>query len=186
MGMLDPKSTVKFRFVPMTAEYAREILGWRYEPPYDFYNPGAGIDEEDLAATFLNPDYHYYAVLDAHGALIAYRCFGEDARVAGGDYTADALDMGGGLRPDLTGRGLGPPVMRAAMDFARVEFAPRVFRTTVAAWNVRALRACMKAGYQPTAAFENSQGNPFVILMRDAIEGLSPLALTNPPTRCNL
>ena len=170
MGMLDPKSTVKFRFVPMTAEYAREILGWRYEPPYDFYNPGAGIDEEDLAATFLNPDYHYYVVLDAHGALIAYCCFGEDARVAGGDYTADALDMGGGWRPDLTGRGLGPQVMRAAMEFARSVFAPRVFRTTVAAWNVRALRACMRVGYRPAATFESLAGARFVLLMCAAPE----------------
>jgi len=167
-------STIEFSLVPMTKEYAQEIFAWRYDAPYDFYNPSGR--EADFVAAFLNPEYRYYAVLNADGSLIAYRCFGEDARVPGGDYTADALDMGGGLRPDLTGRGLGPQVMRAAMEFARGAFAPRAFRTTVAAWNARALRACMKVGYQPTAAFKNPAGIRFVVLMRaspDSLDGAS-------------
>jgi len=46
---------------------------------------------------------HYVAVLDARDEMIAFRCFGPEARVLGGAYFEDALDMGGGLRPDLTG-----------------------------------------------------------------------------------
>jgi [ribosomal protein S18]-alanine N-acetyltransferase len=95
---------VAFHFVPMTAPYARTILTWQYEPPYDFYNADPDTGEADIADTFLNPAYHYYALLDDQGTLIAYRCFGDDARVPNGDYSADALDMGGGLRPELTGR----------------------------------------------------------------------------------
>jgi [ribosomal protein S18]-alanine N-acetyltransferase len=159
-----------FAFVPMTAAYARALLAWHYDPPYDVYNADPDMAEADIAESFLNPAYHYYAVLDAQGVLIAYRCFGEDARVPGGDYSADALDMGGGLRPDLTGRRLGPQIMRAAMTFARAHFAPRAFRTTVAAWNTRAQRACSKVGYQPLAAFHTPQGAPYVIMLRDAIE----------------
>ena len=165
----DPLPTT-FKFVPMTAVYARVIGAWQYEPPYDFYNADPDSDDDELADTFLNPTYHYYALLDEGGALVAFRCFGEDARVPGGDYSADALDMGGGLRPDLTGRGLGSQVMRAAMAFARTTFAPRAFRTTVAAWNTRALRACMKVGYQRSNTFHSPRGVPFVILLRDALE----------------
>jgi [ribosomal protein S18]-alanine N-acetyltransferase len=160
-----------FRFVPMTAAYARAVLAWRYEPPYDFYNAGPDEADEDIAAVFLNPAFHYYAVLDERSDLVAFRCFGEDARVPGGDYTADALDMGGGLRPDLTGRGIGPHLMRAAMAFAVPIFAPAAFRTTVAAWNTRALRACARAGYQPASAFRSAGGVEFVILLRAAREG---------------
>jgi ribosomal-protein-alanine N-acetyltransferase len=162
-----------FRFVPMTAAYARAILAWRYEAPYDFYNANPTMDEADIADVFLNPAYHYYAVLDLRDMLIAYRCFGDDARVPGGDYRADALDMGGGLRPDLTGRGLGPQVLRAAMAFARAHFAPRAFRTTVAAWNTRAIRACIKVGYQPIATFHSPTNVPFVILLRAATEDVT-------------
>jgi RimJ/RimL family protein N-acetyltransferase len=88
--------------------------------------------------------------------------------VPGGDYSADALDMGGGLRPDLTGHGLGPQVMRAAMDFARVKFSPCAFRATVAEFNLRAQRACEKVGYVLTQHFvATHNGVPFVILIRD-------------------
>lgn len=158
---------VPFRLAPMTAAYARLIMTWQYDEPYAIYNADPA-EEADLDASFLNPDYHYYAVLDAHDELIAYRCYGADARVPGGDYRTAALDMGGGLRPDLTGQGLGPLVMQAAMAFARLHFVPPAFRVTIAAWNIRAQRACQKCGYQPVATFSNPQGVAFVIMLRDA------------------
>jgi ribosomal-protein-alanine N-acetyltransferase len=154
----------------MSLDYARAIVGWQYEAPYDFYNLPAETAEVDITEIFLNPSYHYHAILDSEGALIAYQCFGEDARVPGGDYSADALDLGGGLRPDLTGQGLGPLVIRAAMDFARSAFAPRIFRKTVAAWNIRAIRAAEKAGYRQIASFTSPFNIPFVILVCDAGE----------------
>lgn len=157
-----------FKFEPMTESNARAALGWRYAPPYDFYNHDpAALDE--IIRGLLNPAFHYYAVLDEQDTLIAFRCFGEDAQVPGGDYSADALDMGGGLRPDLTGQGLGPSIMSAAMTFSRPLFAPRAFRVTVAAFNQRARRACEKVGYiavQEFVAVHN--GIPFVVLMREA------------------
>jgi ribosomal-protein-alanine N-acetyltransferase len=158
-----------FKFTPMTESMARAALRWRYEPPYDFYNNDPARLEELILGSFLNPVYHYYAVLDERDLLIAYRCFGKDAQVPGGDYSADALDMGGGLRPNLTGHGLGPQIMRAAMDFARVEFSPRAFRATVAGFNLRAQRACEKVGYVVTQRFTATHnGMPFVILIQDA------------------
>ena len=157
----------------MTMAYARMLLLWQYEPPYDFYNADPATDDAEIATSFLAPEYHYYAVLDGQQALIAYRCFGADARVPGGDYSADALDMGGGLRPDLTGRGIGPQLMRASMDFAQATFAPQAFRVTVAAWNTRAKRACLKVGYQPVSTFHNPRGVPFVILEQETFARVS-------------
>jgi [ribosomal protein S18]-alanine N-acetyltransferase len=158
-----------FRFEKMNESCARTALNWRYEPPYDFYNHDPAILDELILKSFLNPAYHYYSVLDERDALIAYRCFGEDAQVPGGDYSANALDMGGGLRPDLTGHGLGPRIMRAAMDFARSEYSPRAFRTTVAEFNLRARRACEKVGYVFVQRFAASHnGIPFVIFIRSA------------------
>ncbi len=155
--------------VPMTADYARAIAAWRYTPPYDWYN---GDDDLDDAITYLlNPDFHYYAVLNADGELIAFRCFGADAHVAGGDYSADALDMGGGMRPDLTGQGLGAQIMLAAMAFAREHFQPCAFRATVAAWNTRALKACFNAGYREVSRFVRHDGVEFVVVMRDSAIG---------------
>jgi [ribosomal protein S18]-alanine N-acetyltransferase len=163
-----PLPTV-FKFEPMTEVNARAATRWCYEPPYDFYNLDASKLDEIIYNSFLNPVYQYYAVLNSQGTLIAYRCFGKDAQVPGGDYSADALDMGGGLRPDLTGQGLGPQIMRAAMEFARPLFAPRAFRVTVAEFNLRARRACEKIGYVPAQRFiAPHNGISFVILMRNA------------------
>jgi ribosomal-protein-alanine N-acetyltransferase len=157
------------KFEPMTESCARAILSWRYEPPYHFYNQDPAQLDNLIRNSFLNSAYHYFAVLDDKDSLIAFRCFGEDARVPGGDYSSDALDMGEGLRPDLTGHGLGPRVIRAAMDFARVEFSPRAFRATVAEFNLRAQRACEKVGYVLARRFfATHSGVPFVILIRNA------------------
>lgn len=136
-----------FTFRKMDEASARQIAAWRYEPPYDIYN----CDPDGVAEhiqVLLNPQYHYYTVWDEAGELIAFRCFGEDAQVLGGDYRAEALDMGGGLRPDLTGQGLGASIIEAAFEFARQHFAPKAFRATVAAFNQRALRVCEKVGYR--------------------------------------
>ena len=153
----------------MTEACGLSALSWRYEPPYDFYNHDSTQLDTLIRESYLNPAYHYFSVFDEADAFIAFRCFGEDARVPGGDYSADALDMGGGLRPDLTGHGLGPQIIRAAMDFARAEFSPRVFRATVAEFNLRAQRACEKVGYVPAQRFiATHSGVPFVIFIRDA------------------
>ncbi len=161
-----------FLFRPITAADVAHLFTWHYPPPYDLYNPGAGGSLTGLQAAFLQPDYRYHAVFPAGapdgGELIAYRCFGVDARVPGGHYDDDRLDMGGGMRPDLTGRGWGPLLMRAAMRFAHDSFGATRFRATVAAFNERALKACQKAGYRMAASFDHpAAGRRFIILVAD-------------------
>jgi RimJ/RimL family protein N-acetyltransferase len=156
-----------FTFYEMDEASARQIATWQYEPPYDIYNCHPNEVEEHVQV-LLKPEYHYYTVWNAAGELIAFRCFGEDAQVPGGDYRAEALDMGGGLRPDLTGQGLGARVIEAAFEFARRNFAPKVFRVTVAAFNQRALRVCEKVGYRPVQTFQSTHSSQdFVVLMRE-------------------
>ncbi len=153
----------------MTESSALLAAAWHYEPPYDFYNHDPAQLDELVHNSYLNPAYHYFSVLDDNDSLIAFRCFGEDARVPGGDYSADALDMGGGLRPDLTGHGFGPQIIAAAIEFARTEFSPRVFRVTIAEFNLRARRACEKVGYVFAQRFlATHNGIPFVVMLRNA------------------
>ena len=164
--IMQPIGPFTFRLIDEPT--ARQIVAWRYEPPYDLYNSPSEELEASIA-NLLKPEYYYYSVWDEKGELIAFRCFGPDARVPGGDYRTEALDMGGGLRPDLAGRGLGPQVMAAAMRFARQHFTPPAFRVTVAAFNQRALRACWKVGYRPVQTFQNTRsGQTFVVLIREA------------------
>ena len=157
---------LSFTFQPMDDACAQAVLAWRYEPPYSFYN--ADLDEIDRYwEALLNPANAYYSMIDEAGELVAYCCYGQDARVSGGDYRDDALDLGLGVRPDLTGQGRGQAFVEAVLEFAMWTYAPAEIRVTVAAFNRRALRVWEKAGFEPVHTFSREEdGVPFVVLTR--------------------
>jgi ribosomal-protein-alanine N-acetyltransferase len=158
---------LELTFCPMEKTHARSILGWRYDPPYDVYDPGAG-DVKETMRVFLDPEYAYTVLLTAEGELIAYCCFGVDAQVPGGDYRGEALDVGLGVRPDRTGKGQGSVYVEAILDYARRAFSPPAFRVTIAEFNARALRVWERAGFRRMQMFcRESDGHVFVILARD-------------------
>jgi RimJ/RimL family protein N-acetyltransferase len=79
------------------------------------------------------------------------------------------LDLGGGLRPDLTGKGLGQHVIAAAMNYGFQRFTPGFFRTKVASFNLRARKTCERLGYRLVRTFTRlSDGLPFEIMMQEA------------------
>ncbi|MEZ4584513.1 MAG: hypothetical protein R3A10_23265 [Caldilineaceae bacterium] len=56
---------------------------------------------------WLDPTQNCLAVRTGDGDLIGFCCFGADARALRLDYADGALDVGIGMRPDLTVRGVG-------------------------------------------------------------------------------
>jgi len=148
--------------VAMTAQYAADILSWRYPAPYDYYD----VTDGDLDY-YLDPANGFFAVLSG-GEFIGFRSFGPDGQVPGGTYDGSALDTGGGLRPELIGRGLGRPVVAAGLEFGRERFAPDAFRVTVASFNTRALRVVTSLGFRPVESFAATMdGRRFEIMVRD-------------------
>lgn len=143
---------MRLTFAPISEDDARQIAAWIYEPPYDTYNLDT-VPIETLLGSFLDPAHAYHAIRDEDGRLIAFCCFGPDARVTGGDYTAPALDVGIGLRPDLTGRGLGPSIIGSVLDYADAIMRPTLLRVTIAAFNQRSIRAFENVGFQEVARF---------------------------------
>ena len=152
----------------MTAAYAAEIVTWRYPPPYDLYD----LTEDDAAA-LARTDAGYFALTCQH-ELIGFRSFGADGQVPGGSYDSAALDTGGGLRPDLTGKGLGREAIRTGLAFGREQFSPTAFRVTIATFNVRARRVVQSLGFGHVASFHaTTDGRGYEILNRP--EGTAPL-----------
>lgn len=150
----------------MDEESAREVLSWRYAGRYAFYNPQPEHFDEDLQS-LLDPDNNYFAVNDEQSYLVACFCFGHQAQVPGGDYSAEALDYGCGMRPDLTGLGLGAAFILAGQEFAERAFDATSFRVTVAAFNRRAIRACTKAGFNIQQKFQHTlNGSEYVVLVK--------------------
>lgn len=143
------------------------VASWRYGPPYDVYNADPANVEEDVAY-FLDPTNCYYKILDATGEVLGFASFGPDGQVPGGDYRAEALDLGIGLAPELTGRGLGPEIVQAMLAFAREQFGPvPAFRTTIARFNKRSRRVCEKLGFTVRQHFTAGSGQPFLVMQRD-------------------
>jgi RimJ/RimL family protein N-acetyltransferase len=146
----------------MTASYATEIATWRYEAPYDCYDM-TSADPAFLAST----ESGFFALAGDDDDLIGYRSFGADGQVPGGRYDASALDTGGGLRPDLTGKGLGRLAIATGLEFGRQRFAPAAFRVTVATFNTRALRVVEALGFRAVEDFQAStDGRGYRILVR--------------------
>jgi RimJ/RimL family protein N-acetyltransferase len=153
---------VHFRLRPIGRDAAERIVAWRYPPPYDFYN----IDASVLPA-LLAPANAYYVASGDDGDIVGFSCFGPDARVPGGDYDDTAVDVGIGLRPDLTGQGLGLSFLESVLGLAEQEHGATRFRATIAAFNARSLLVAERAGFVPTSAFTTASGVDFVQLIRD-------------------
>lgn len=156
-----------FIFRPMDAPHARQVLQWKYDPPYDSYN--FHEDQIELGIRYLlDPANAYFTLHNLSGTLVAYCCYGADAQVPGGDYELDALDVGLGMRPDLTGKGNGIIYVQSVLDYARQTYHPARFRVTIAEFNLRAQRTWQKAGFRQVMRFRRFlDGKAFVILLRD-------------------
>src|SRR5579884_2625660 len=146
---------MRYAFAPMTEEQAHTVASWRYDPPYDFYNADADPDDRQELLDRASP---YYAMTDEREELIGFFCFKDTAQVPAGHEAGvyddgDMLDIGLGLRPDLTGRGLGLAFVNAGLDFARATFAPKAFRLSVATFNRRAIAVYERAGFRPAGTF---------------------------------
>jgi RimJ/RimL family protein N-acetyltransferase len=152
---------------PLTATQIREFIQWQYPDPYAIYNIAAA-DEEAEVRFFQDPENGYFGITDEHGSFLGFCNFGADARVPGGDYKEEALDIGMGMRPDLTGQGQGALYAAAVFAFAGENYAQRRHRVTIAEFNRRAQRLCEGFGFVRRSRFvREKDGHAFVILVRE-------------------
>ena len=138
------------QLTPLSEADARSIFDWRYNPPYDWYNPPPLSDE--AVANLIDPQWQFHSI-KAGNQLIAYVSFGNDGRVTCGDYSDPAIDIGLGLAPKLTGQGLGAIVLQAILEFTQTSIQSPAARLTVARFNQRAIRLYERAGFKATQEF---------------------------------
>lgn len=129
-----------FRVVPLTAEMGEAMASWRCPGPWSVYDGSHPLD----------PAEGYWAVVDGGDEVVGFACYGVEARVPGLDEEPGVLDVGVGLRPDLTGQGLGRDFAAAVLAHgARVSGASRL-RAVVQDWNARARRLLASLGFRET------------------------------------
>jgi ribosomal-protein-alanine N-acetyltransferase len=145
-----------YLFRPMSDGEAREISGWSYEHPYDFYD--ATSDEDDLAE-LLDPERRkdaYFSAFDEEGALVGFFQF---------EAEGSTVDVGLGLRPDLTGAGVGLDFLLAGLEFARKRFSPTRFTLAVTTFNERAILVYERAGFSRRNVYmHHTNGGEFRLL----------------------
>ncbi|MEX2326275.1 MAG: GNAT family N-acetyltransferase, partial [Pseudomonadales bacterium] len=99
---------------------------------------------------------------------IGFCSYGQDGQVPGGDYSANALDIGLGMKPELTGSGHGKAFFDAILDFAARNSEPAAYRLTVADFNERAKKLYRQFGFRKHSEFHDERANvPYLIMIRD-------------------
>ena len=132
-------------FEQLSQEEAEAISEWRYPEPYSFYNWTADVDD---LRELLDPSLRgeaYWAVKDEAGELVGHFSFKPKDE--------QTVEIGLGLRPDLTGRGLGGSFLAAGLEFAGTRFALARFVLSVATFNTRAIKVYERAGFVPVRVY---------------------------------
>jgi [ribosomal protein S18]-alanine N-acetyltransferase len=122
--------TSSYCFRSMNQADARAIAAWHYDPPYDFYD---ATTDPDSLAELLDPQRRggaYFSAFDHGGTLVSF--FQVERK-------GQCVEVGLGLIPDLTVRGLGLEYMLAGLEFAQRHFDPEGFLLSVATFNERAI-----------------------------------------------
>ena len=153
---------MRFDIEPMKQSDAETISTWHYDGEYAFYD--AEADPEDLAE-LLDPSLRgdsMFGVRDGASELVGFFAF----QVADG-----VVDYGLGLRPDLTGRGLGADFARAGLDFAKTRFSTKTIQLQVAAFNKRAIKVYHRIGFRQVENFMNrTNGGEFEFVRMELMD----------------
>lgn len=149
----------------MNEHFARQILNWEYEEPYDLYSNEFSM--EALEELLDNP---YFSIIDNRGELIGFFCIGKSAQVPIGTYFGayeqTHIDIGIGLKPELTGKGLGSSFFSFILSYIE-EMSGRIsLRLTVAKFNSRAIHLYEKLGFTKKMEF-NIEDFEFMTMVKE-------------------
>ncbi len=158
---------MKLSVNPLVEEQIHTFISWAYPEPYNIYDMSSE-EGEDIVSFFLDPQNGYFAITADSGELLGFCNFGADAQVPGGDYSEDGVDIGMGMRPDLTGQGHGRDYADPVFSFAQKRYPQQRQRVTIAEFNHRAQRLCAHFGFVKASQFtKEGDGRPFIIMVRE-------------------
>jgi [ribosomal protein S18]-alanine N-acetyltransferase len=155
----------------MTENVAKEILLWKYEHPYNFYN-----NEVSNGAIKELLEGNYFAVVDETNQLAGFFCTGDSAKVFGGipygAYPNNMIDIGLGMKPELTGKGLGFSFLTFILQqIQQTNSNSLPLRLTVAAFNKRAIRLYENIGFSRKKSFISNGTEFSTMLLQNKTNG---------------
>ncbi|UOR13910.1 GNAT family N-acetyltransferase [Halobacillus amylolyticus] len=130
-----------YNFSEISKKQAEKISNWHYEGEYSFYD--YENDEEDIAE-LLSPRGDIYYMVKKGNEEIGFFCF---------ETEEDSVEIGLGMKPELTGRGMGLDFFKAGLNFAISKFNPKEITLSVATFNKRAIKVYKRAGFESVKTF---------------------------------
>lgn len=146
-----------FYLMPLSQESAEEIANkWHYQPPYDFYDMTADIEDyEEILSADKRGD-HYFQVL-RNGVLFGFAGFFEDN---------NSVEIALGMKPDYVGEGNGRVFFQAIEDYARAQFSATCHVLNVAECNHRAKQLYSQMGYKSVSHYNQETNGGVYPLVR--------------------
>ncbi len=151
----------------MMPKNAHRILEWRYDKPYDTYN---FEETEEAIDELLNQNF--FSIYES-GDLVGYYCYGISAQVPSEEtaeiYSDESyVDVGLGMRPNLTGMGGGKLFFEYILQDIKNIFPDKKLRLTVASFNKRAIKVYESSGFKYVMSFTpKSSELEFKIMIQD-------------------
>lgn len=149
----------------LTQENAQEIADqWHYDGIYAFYDMANDPEDYTEIITPRLRANRYFQIMGARG-LAAFFCIVP--------INQSEAEIGLGIRPDLTGQGNGAALIKKIEDFVIKHYPYQTLHLSVAAFNARALKVYLKAGYAEIGrSFNRSNGSvyEFIRLRKNIIQ----------------
>ena len=137
----------------LTVDEAERPLGWHYSGPYATYDADGPLRRE----------LGFFAVEDDAEGLVGYGCIGAEARVPGVEKEPGTVDVGYGMRPDLTGQGRGREFVGAILAHVVAGQPDARLRMSILRWNERSRRVAEAHGFRIVG-----EAGEFDVLVREA------------------
>lgn len=156
---------MSYRFVEMNNQYAKEIIGWHYYGTYSFYDMMA--DKEDLEEFMDSSNWpsKYFAVIDKNDEIIGFFSF---------SFSNGIMSIGLGMKPSLTGKGLGEEFINMGIKFGinHFSYANDYITLDVASFNKRAIKVYERIGFKIIGYYkQNTNGGEYeFVRMRKRID----------------
>lgn len=124
---------------------AEEIADWHYEGIYSFYDAKNDAEDlEELLDPLARSEGNYYSYINPEDELVGYMCYEVKERTG---------VVGLGLKPALTGKGLGKSFLDSIIDYVLSKERLDNIELAVATFNKRAIRLYKKSGFEVEQVF---------------------------------
>ncbi|WP_346915119.1 GNAT family N-acetyltransferase [Clostridium sp.] len=146
---------MKLEFRVPTKSDVDDILTWKYDGIYSFYDNDIQKEKMEWIESFVDSDDNF-SIYNDNNKLVGNCSY---------YYIEEFFCVGLQMRPELTGKGFGIEFAKAIIDFGREKYKLNYIDLTVAKFNNRAIKVYEKLGFKVIDEFVNTiRGNDYDFL----------------------